>query len=124
MVASSEDGGEATRPKRQPRSRETTPGHVGRDRAPVRSKPSEIELLSRARRALAHNPAKALALAERHRRSFSDGSLAQEREVIAIDALMRLERRAKAERRAARFHARYPSSAHQRRVDSLVSRSP
>jgi hypothetical protein len=46
--------------------------------------------------------------------------MAQEREVIAIDALMRLGRADGAKARAGRFHAAWPDSAHGRRVDALV----
>jgi hypothetical protein len=46
--------------------------------------------------------------------------MAQEREVLAIDALMRLGKTNDAKARAAKFHATWPDSAHGRRVDALV----
>jgi hypothetical protein len=53
-----------------------------------------------------------------HERRFSAPSLAQEREIIAIDALRRLNRVREANARTERFHARYPSSIHGRSVES------
>jgi len=55
-----------------------------------------------------------------HRRRFGDGTLAQEREVLAIDALTRLGRETNAGDRAARFHSRWPRSAHRRRIDVIL----
>jgi hypothetical protein len=85
--------------------------------------PSEDELsvLRRAQESLAANPAQALALSGRHEREFTDGALAQEREVIAIDALLRLGRDAEAAARARRFEAAHPGSAHARRVQQLLN---
>lgn len=92
------------------RSRHTAP-----DRAARRD--DELRLLSRAQQALISEPAVALALAERHRRLFPAGVLAQEREVIAIDALRGLRRTDDAEARVRQFRARYPHSAHLPRVE-------
>ncbi|MET0792442.1 MAG: hypothetical protein ABW061_13055, partial [Polyangiaceae bacterium] len=64
--------------------------------------------------------AAALVLAAEHAREFPAGVLTQEREVIAIDALLRLGRRSEAEARAASFHRQFPASAHGRRVDVLL----
>jgi hypothetical protein len=79
--------------------------------------PSEASLLERARRALTSAPATALALANQHAARFPHGALAQEREVIAIEALRRLGRSAEADRRAAAFAQAFPGSAHQRMVE-------
>jgi hypothetical protein len=86
--------------------------------------PTELALVNEAQEALAaRDPARALAQAREHELRFRDGMLAQEREVIAIDALLRLGRRREAESRALRFHAQYPQSAHGRRVDVLLQTS-
>lgn len=86
--------------------------------APV---PSETALLDRGHQALrSQNPAAALAAAEEHARAYPRGTFAQEREVIAIEALVALGRRPEAAKRAARFRAAFPGSAHQARIDSLV----
>ncbi|WP_224247868.1 hypothetical protein [Hyalangium gracile] len=67
------------------------------------------------------NAAAALSRAESHAARFPSGALSQEREVIAIDALVRLGRRAEAEARAEAFRARYPTSTHQVRIQGLLS---
>lgn len=81
---------------------------------------AELALIQRAQDALRTSSAEALARTEEHRRRFGDGTLGQEREVVAIDALARLGRLDEARARAARFHARWPRSAHGRRVDVIV----
>ena len=86
----------------------------------VRSPDAEIALLGRAHQALSSNPARALSLTEQHRRDYPSGALGQESDVIAIEALVALGRTGEAEAAAARFRARYPSSAHLRRLDRLV----
>lgn len=82
--------------------------------------PSEADLLNRARQALATRPARALTLAQQHQRLYSGGVLAQEREVIAIEALERLGREAEAASRARRFLDRYPGSAHRRKIETII----
>jgi hypothetical protein len=76
----------------------------------------ELELLARARRVVASDPARALQLTAEHARRFADGTLAQEREVLAIGALSRLGHRDLAAARARRFIERYPDSAHRVRL--------
>lgn len=88
---------------------------------PPRSQPTplnEAPLLERARRALARDPARALALTKQHEQSFPNGLLKQEREVIAIDALRRLGKSQQAGDRAGRFEKQFPDSAHRRAVES------
>jgi hypothetical protein len=80
---------------------------------------SELSLLKRARQAAQAEPAKALTLTAEHARLFRTGALEQEREMIAIDALLRLGQRAEAAQRAKRFQAQYPGSAHARRLSTL-----
>lgn len=77
-------------------------------------------MLQEAQDALGGSPSRALALAGEHARRFPRGMLAQEREVLAIEALARLGRRDAAQQRARRFHARWPGSSHARRVDALA----
>jgi hypothetical protein len=84
--------------------------------APV---PTEMELLNRAQASLRANPGAALEALELHVTLHPSGVLAQEREVLAIEALYRLRRGAEAERRASRFESRWPSSAQIRRVQVL-----
>jgi hypothetical protein len=81
---------------------------------------TEAQLLQRARAALASDPALALKLTQIHKARFAAGQLAQEREVIAIDALERLNRGAEAKQRAGQFHSEFPDSVHQRKVDEIA----
>lgn len=81
---------------------------------------SESALVQRAQSALASNPGLALALAGQHQARYPGGMFAQEREVIAISALLSLGRRAEAEARAAAFLAANPRSAYRPRVEALA----
>jgi hypothetical protein len=87
---------------------------------PLAASETEVSLLSRAQEALGRDPARALDLVRDHEQRFDMGLLVQEREVIAIEALVRLGRKKDAEARAAAFHARFPRSAHGRRIDVLL----
>ncbi len=64
--------------------------------------------------------ARALEITSEHRRAHPNGVLIQEREVIAIEALVRLGRDAEARAAADRFRAAFPTSGHLLRVDSLL----
>jgi hypothetical protein len=88
--------------------------------APARSPDSEMAMLGRAQHALATSPAEALARCEEHAAAYPSGALAEEREVLAVDALLRLGRRADASARAERFRTAHPSSAYVRRLDTLL----
>jgi hypothetical protein len=81
---------------------------------------SEADLLGQAQAALASDPSRALSLSEQHRRRFPRGVLVQEREVIAVEALARLGRRAEAMARGERFLHAFPSSAHRTKIESIV----
>ena len=97
----------------------STPAKRDRDRVqtPARAS-SEADLLERARAALARSPNESLALTREHLRRFPKGALAEEREVIAIEALQRLGDTSAAERRALEFERRYRGSVHQGKVES------
>lgn len=90
-------------------------------RAPAPTASSEVELLRRAQALLAAQPGRALQLTNEHQRRFRDGVLAEEREALAIEALRRLGRAREAQRRAALFQRRYPSSVHTSRVRGSVA---
>ena len=66
--------------------------------------------------------ARALRLLEDSERRFGTGSLAQEREALAIEALARTGDRDAVETRAAAFLRRYPSSPHEQAVKTFASR--
>lgn len=108
----------APHPKPVPRPSDSE--HDGAAAAEAQPTPDELALVARAQAALARTPGAALSIVAEHERAFPHGALTQEREVVAIDALLRLNRRAEAEARAARFHQRFPGSAHGRRVDVLL----
>jgi hypothetical protein len=69
---------------------------------------------------LRSDPRRALDLADRDAQTYPAGALAQEREVIAIEALVRLARGTEARVRAARFFQAFPGSAHGPRVRSML----
>jgi hypothetical protein len=82
--------------------------------------PTEGALLLRARQELSSDPSDALALTQEHARRFPSGTLVQEREVLAIEALARLGRSPEARRRLDAFRARFPQSPHISRLSALV----
>jgi len=83
---------------------------------------AERALLDAARAALEQeNGATALAAAEKHQRKYPSGVLVQEREAIAIRALMLLGRTSEARVRAGAFRARFPESALLPTLDSIVA---
>lgn len=80
----------------------------------------ELALLRPARAHVRSSPARALELVARHEREYAHGALIEEREVIAIEALLESEHWADAEQRARRFFEQHPRSAHARRVRALL----
>jgi hypothetical protein len=106
----------APRPKRQaaPLVRAAAP-------APATEAPDEMALVTRAMtQAQAGEHAAALATLDAHLAAFGDGLLAQEREVLAIQALVALQRSDEAKARAERFKARWPTSSHRLRLEGLL----
>lgn len=87
---------------------------------PSASPPSEISLLRDAQTALGSNPQQALTLCQQHATLYPAGALSQEREVIVIEALVRLGRTAEAKSRATAFIAAHPGSTHTRRLEVLT----
>lgn len=103
-------------PKMPAEMRKVGPDHV----KAALPEDSEDALLHRAHAASLSDPRKALALTAEHVRRFPNGMLAQEREVLAIEALARLGRRDDARARATAFSASYPGSPYQSRVDDAL----
>lgn len=87
---------------------------------PVPVEEGESALVRRAQEALASSPARALKLADEHLARHPGGMFAQEREVIAISALVALGRASEARRRASAFLSAHPRSAYRPRVEALV----
>lgn len=84
----------------------------------------ELRLVDGARVELALRPSQAYDLLIRHAAEFPSGQLASEREVLLVDALIRLGRRADAEARGRALVAREPGGAYARRVEALLSSAP
>jgi hypothetical protein len=81
---------------------------------------AELALLQRALAALKTRPTTALALTEQHQADYPDGVFVQERDAIAVDALIALQRTTAAEKRARAFLAAFPRSAHAPRIRQLL----
>jgi hypothetical protein len=88
--------------------------------APVDDSEADVTLVQSAHAALASDPARTLALCAEHARRFPNGLMAQEREVLAIEALVKTGRMSDARARADRFAASYPSSTHLRRIHAVL----
>ena len=82
---------------------------------------AELELLEQAHRALVTDPARALVATETHAQRFPASQFAQERELIAIEALRQLGRSDEARVRGERFLALHPHSSHARKVRALIA---
>jgi hypothetical protein len=99
---------------------------VGAPTGPVVAEPDplaaepESSILKRAQDALRSNPAQALAITDLHLARYPGGSLVQEREVLAITALLGMGRASEARARATRFVASFPTSADCRRLAVLI----
>jgi hypothetical protein len=91
-----------------------------RDAASAPDPIAELVLLERARRIMARDPARTLALTEQHRTSFRTPNFAEERELLAIEALVRSHQRGAAERRARAFTRSYPQSLHTHRLKAIL----
>jgi hypothetical protein len=89
---------------------------------PVLPPPSELSLIERAE-ALRTQPSEALAFLSKHEEVYPRGALAQEREVLAIELLIKAGRLSQAERRAERFEDAHARSAHLPHIRALLSRA-
>ena len=84
---------------------------------------AETRLLDRAQSALRRGAAgTALSLCERHARRFPRGTLREERERIAIEALLDLGRPSQARARARAFESQFPDSVQLPRIHALLGR--
>ena len=66
-------------------------------------------------------PLAAFALTEQHRNNFPDGVFAQERDALAVEALLRAGDLDRARTRAEQFIERYPSSPHAHRFRETMN---
>lgn len=108
-----------------PRHRAAPPGP---DAAPSASAAnaalSELQLIDQARAALRNSPTRALALANQHERQFPHGSMAEERDVITISALVAMGQTSRARTLATAFLRENAGSAYARRVEATLSSIP
>lgn len=81
---------------------------------------AELALLTRARRLLPSRPETSLALSREHAQLYPRGALAEEREVLAIEALLKLGRASQARERARAFVRHFPGSSQRGRLDALL----
>jgi hypothetical protein len=95
---------------------EPKPLSVANGPSKVAAGASELSLLTRARDQLSKDPEQSLALCRQHQRMYPHGQLAQEREVLLIEALGRLNREKEAGRRRTQFGKTFPDSPHQSRI--------
>jgi hypothetical protein len=112
----------ATSTAAPPPSAEAPPEHPKAPAPSARATPprSETVILGDAQKALATNPQATLRYCAEHAKHHPRGALSQEREVLTIEALVRLGRHAEARARADAFRASHPDSGHNRRLDALV----
>ncbi len=80
----------------------------------------ELRLVDGARVRLATDPTSALSQLDAHARDFPRGQLALERDVLRVDALLRLGRRSEAEAVARSLAARAPGSPQAERASDLT----
>jgi hypothetical protein len=113
------------RPARVPRVAELRPSVAAEDtnEPPVlESKIArEAKLLERARSHLASDPELALRETNLHRERFGEGQMSAERELIAVEALLRLGRRAEAEGRAAPRLQQDPTGLYAKRLRQVFT---
>jgi hypothetical protein len=82
---------------------------------------AELTLLTKARRSLVSSPELALRLLDEHERDHPRSSFVEEREVLAIEALLRVGRAEEARGRGERFLREHPRSAHGAHVREVLT---
>jgi hypothetical protein len=86
---------------------------------------SELDLLRRAQAALRrHDSSAALELVDQHAHDYPQGVFAQEREVLAVQALLKKQCRPEAIARAQQFIGRFADSSYAFRMRSLIEQTP
>lgn len=81
----------------------------------------DTALLQRARSLGASEPSRALSLTHEHEARFPGSPLAEERQALRIEALLRLGKASEAAHELDVFEQRYPRSPYRRRLRSLLS---
>ncbi|HEX7666805.1 MAG TPA: hypothetical protein VF407_19890 [Polyangiaceae bacterium] len=96
----------------------TTPSGVASTKvnAPPPHPDDELKNVAQAKAALATDPAKALAICNDDAQTFPKGQFAEDRETVAIDALVALGRVDAARARLKKFEAQFPTSPNTKRL--------
>jgi hypothetical protein len=81
----------------------------------------DTALLQRARSLATSEPSRALSLTREHEARFPGSPLAEERQALRIEALLRLGKAGDAARELDAFEQRYPRSPYRRRLRSLLT---
>lgn len=99
-----------------------TPSHPAAVSASVSAPAArpEMDILKDAQAARRSDPARALQLVDEHAAAYPKSGMAQEREMIRVEALLGVGRRAEAKALADAFRKAHPSSAYARRLDALL----
>jgi len=84
----------------------------------------EAKWLAQAHATLASDPGTTLRLLDEHARLFPNGQMADERELLAVDALRRLGRKTEARTRGEAMLAKNPSGLYADRVRALLAPLP
>ncbi|HNS98349.1 MAG TPA: hypothetical protein PKL73_15465 [Polyangiaceae bacterium] len=87
---------------------------------PASAVPSELDLIQQAQRALHSHPQRTLSLCREHARRYPHGMLAQEREVLMVEALQRLGHDEEAKDRSRAFLKDNPDSAHRKKIEHVT----
>jgi len=103
----------------RPRARRPKPSPIEQPGSPGSA--DELELLRRAQHALADDAQGALRFVQEHERAHPDGVLEQERELLAIAALLALHDQPSALHRAQQFRRTFPHSIHLRRLERMLA---
>jgi hypothetical protein len=80
----------------------------------------EAKLLNQAHDAMATDPRKALSIASEHAKRYPHGQLAAERELILVQALVKLGRAREAEARGRALRKNTPNSIYGERLDTIL----
>ena len=80
----------------------------------------EAKLLNQAHAVMATDPRKALAIAKEHAKRYPHGQLAAERELILVQALVKLGRAREAETRGRALRKSAPNSIYDQRLDMIL----
>jgi hypothetical protein len=88
--------------------------------APEDALAGEARLLQQAHDAMTSDPRKALAIAHEHAKRYPSGQLAAERELIMVQALMKLGRVHEAEARGRALRKSAPNSIYGDRLDAIL----